>query len=168
VDLFDRRCCCGEIALTTCGISLLLSEAFLKKAVSVLVGLAVEVLLADACVHLLPEDVELTQAPRTVSILVLAGVLTFFAMERIVKWRHSHSLGPTGHGQNVKSYAHMCLIGDAVHNLVDGAIIASSSLVSPAVGFATAVAIVAHEIPQKISDVAILVHGGIKRATLCG
>jgi zinc and cadmium transporter len=142
------------------GVGLLLREAFLKKTVTVLVGLAVGVLLGDAFVHLLPEAVELTEAPRTVSVLVLAGVLVFFALEKIVKWRHSHALTVSKRGQNIRSYAHMCLIGDAVHNFVDGAIIASSFLVSPTIGIASTIAIIAHEVPQEIGDVAILVHGG--------
>jgi zinc and cadmium transporter len=142
------------------GIGLLLREAFLKKTVTVLVGLAVGVLLGDAFVHLLPEAVELTEAPRTVSVLVLAGVLVFFALEKIVQWRHSHALTISKRGQDIRSYTRMCLIGDAVHNFVDGAIIASSFLVSPTIGIASTIAIIAHEVPQEISDVAILVHGG--------
>jgi zinc and cadmium transporter len=145
-----------------------LRETFLKKTVTVLVGLAVGVLLGDAFVHLLPEALELTEAPRTVSILVRAGVLLFFVVEKIVKWRHSHSLNMSKHGEDVRSYARMCLIGDAVHNFIDGGIIASSFLVSPTVGIASTIAVIAHEIPQEISDVAVLVHGGYSsRRAVC-
>jgi zinc and cadmium transporter len=140
-------------------IGLFLGEQSLRQAITVLVGLAVGVLLGDAFVHLLPEAMELTEAPRRVSVLVLAGVLAFFSMEKIVKWRHSHSL-TLSNDQDVRSYTRMCLIGDGLHNFIDGAIIASSFLVNPTVGIATTIAIIAHEIPQEIGDVAILVHGG--------
>jgi zinc and cadmium transporter len=81
-------------------------------------------------------------------------------MEKVVKWQHRHVVGVNESVSQARSCAQLCLIGDTFHNFIDGVILASSFLVSPMLGLATTVAIIAHEIPQEISDVGILLYGG--------
>lgn len=142
------------------GVGLLLREEFLRKIVTVLVGLAVGVLLGDVFIHLLPESLKEIQSPRLVSALILAGIFLFFVLEKFVKWQHRHVVSQQDYDLGARSCAQMCLVGDAVHNFTDGMIIASSFLVSPVVGLTTTVAVIAHEIPQEISDVGVLFYGG--------
>ncbi|MBM4259899.1 MAG: ZIP family metal transporter [Deltaproteobacteria bacterium] len=142
------------------GVGLLLREEFLRKIVTVLVGLAVGVLLGDVFIHLLPESLSEIQSPRLVSALILLGIFLFFALEKFVKWQHHHVVSQQDCDLGARSCAHMCLVGDAVHNFTDGMIIASSFLVSPVVGLTTTVAVIAHEIPQELSDVGVLFYGG--------
>lgn len=141
-------------------VGLLIREAFLKKIVTALVGLAVGVLLGDVFIHLLPESFARAHSPQWVSVLILAGMMLFFALEKAVRWQHRHVVSREDFDLNARSCAQICLIGDALHNFIDGVIIASSFLVSPMVGVATSVAVIAHEIPQEISDVGVLCYGG--------
>jgi len=147
-------------------VGVVMREDFLKKIVTMLVSLAVGVLLGDVFIHLLPEALEQARSPRSVLVFVLIGMLLFFFLEKVVKWQHGHAVGAEISAIGPRSCAQMCLIGDAFHNFIDGTILASSFLVSPAVGMATTIAIIAHEIPQEISDVGILLYGGyaIRRA----
>jgi zinc and cadmium transporter len=145
-----------------------LPKKWLDRSLTFLVSLAVGVLLGDAFIHLLPDALAETRQPVAVMLLALAGILLFFVLEKFVKWRHHHGLSREGFapgggqigGQAVRPFARMNLIGDAVHNFIDGTIIASSFLVSPTVGLATTAAIIAHEIPQEVGDVGALVSGG--------
>jgi zinc and cadmium transporter len=87
---------------------------------------------------------------------VLAGIMLFFILERVFLWHHSHS----SHSEEVHAVVHLTILGDALHNFLDGIAIAASFLVSIPVGIATATAVIFHEIPQEIGQFAILVHGG--------
>jgi len=136
--------------------ALLLPQKYLARGLTYLVSLAVGVLLGDAFIHLLPEAIEGTKSPTLVSSLTLLGIVLFFVLEKVVQWRHDHRLADA----TTKPLAQMNLIGDAVHNFIDGAIIASSFLVAPTAGWATTLAIIAHEIPQEVGDVGTLVYGG--------
>ncbi len=138
-------------------VALLLPRQRLERSLTYLVSLAVGVLLGDAFIHLIPEAIMATQSPVTVSAIILAGILLFFLLEKVVKWRHDHRLADGG---TTRPLAQMNLIGDAVHNFIDGTIIASSFLVAPTAGWATTLAIIAHEIPQEIGDIGTLVYGG--------
>jgi len=135
-----------------------------------LIAVAVGVLLGDAILHLLPDALEITASGSgTVFLASLTGILCFYFIEQVLQWRHDHSLESLQRTvTETISYARMNLLGDGVHNFVDGILIASSFLVDPALGVATTIAIVLHEIPQEISDIAVLIQGGIskKRAVL--
>ncbi|MGQ0792867.1 MAG: ZIP family metal transporter [Deltaproteobacteria bacterium] len=139
-----------------------MNESRLKRVVPFLVSMAVGVLLGDAFVHLLPDANELLGSFRAVSLYTAAGILLFFALEKAVRWRHDHSIGQSAAQDGIKPLAKMNLIGDAVHNFTDGALIAGSFLASPALGVTTTIAIIAHEIPQEIGDVGALIYGGYK------
>jgi zinc and cadmium transporter len=133
----------------------------LAAMVPYLVALAVGVLLGDAFIHLIPDAVARHGSVSTVCMSTLAGVFVFFILEKVVRWRHHHDhTAFTATPSDILPLARMNLIGDAVHNFVDGILIAGSFLVDPVLGFTTTVAIVAHEIPQELGDVGALVYGG--------
>ncbi len=153
-----------------CTVVLYISDERLKVWMPRLIAVAVGVLLGDAFLHLLPDALEITTSgSSTVFLATLGGIFCFFYIEQGLQWRHDHNLEFIGGTENgPASYAKMNLLGDGVHNFVDGVLIASSFLVDPALGIATTIAIVLHEIPQEISDIAVLIHGGYskKRAVL--
>lgn len=91
---------------------------------------------------------------------VLLGMLLFFVLEKLVRWRHDHHIDIFDDNEPIKPIAKMNLMGDAVHNFVDGILISGSFIVDPVLGLTTTVAIIAHEIPQEIGDVGALVYGG--------
>lgn len=130
----------------------------LKKLLLYLVSFAVGGLLGDVFIHLLPETFEKIGFNITVSFLVLFGIILFFVLEKFLRWQHCHIPTSTEHKHPMIA---LNLIGDAVHNFLDGMIIAASFMASPAIGFATTMAVVFHEIPQEIGDFGILVHGGL-------
>ena len=153
-----------------CAAFLYVSDERLKVWMPRLIAAAVGVLLGDAFLHLLPDAQELAStANSSVGLSVLIGILTFFLIETVLQWHHDHNLQDhTAATRKPASFATMNLLGDGIHNFVDGVLIASSFLVDPSLGFATTVAIILHEIPQEISDIAILIQGGYskKRAVI--
>ncbi|MBI5150285.1 MAG: ZIP family metal transporter [Candidatus Omnitrophica bacterium] len=146
--------------------TLSLNAERLKKILLYMVSFAVGGLFGDVFLHLLPEISEEAGFNMTTSLLVLLGIILFFVLEKFLRWQHCHVPTTTQHRHPVVA---LNLIGDGVHNALDGMIIASSFMVSPAVGFATALAVIFHEIPQEIGDFGILVHGGlsVRKALLC-
>ncbi len=132
----------------------------LKRIVPVLVALAVGVLLGDAFIHLIPDAAERHGSVSDISLIVLIGIFGFFILEKLVRWRHDHQIKDQPQEKKVLPLAKMNLMGDAVHNFVDGILIAGSFLVDPVLGLTTTLAIIIHEIPQEIGDVGALLHGG--------
>lgn len=132
----------------------------LKKIIVPLVSFAAGSLLGDVFVHLLPEIAEESGFTITASLYVLCGIIISFIMEKIIAWRHCHTPLDEHH---VHRFAYMNLIGDSLHNFIDGLIIGASYLVSIPVGIASTVAILLHEIPQEIGDFGVLVHGGFSK-----
>jgi len=140
----------------------------LAAVVPVLVALAVGVLLGDAFIHLIPDAVERHGSVSTVCLATLIGVFTFFLLEKVVRWRHDHHMPLPVSPVDIRPLARMNLIGDAIHNFVDGILIAGSFMVDPVLGCTTTFAIIAHEIPQELGDVGALICGGYtpRRAVL--
>jgi zinc and cadmium transporter len=132
----------------------------LTALVPYLIALAVGVLLGDAFIHLIPDAVARHGSVSTVCMTVLIGVFVFFVLEKVVRWRHDHRVHFDNPPGDILPLARMNLVGDAVHNFVDGILIAGSFLVDPVLGFTTTFAIVVHEIPQELGDVGALVYGG--------
>lgn len=126
-----------------------------------LVSFSTGALFGDTFIHLLPDVTEKNGFGLTVSLSVLAGILVFFVLEKIICWRHEHTIGKKE--RKIKSFVYTFSFGDALHNLIDGAIIAASYMASLPIGLATTVAVVLHEIPQEVGDFAILVHGGFSK-----
>jgi len=128
----------------------------LKKILLFLVSFAVGGLFAGAFVHLIPEAFEHFGVNHLTPILVLVGILIFFTLEKFLRWRHCHVVTSEEHAHPV---ATMNIVGDAVHNLIDGMIIGASFLISFPIGLTTTLAVILHEIPQEIGDFGILVYG---------
>jgi zinc and cadmium transporter len=117
-------------------------------------------LLGDAFLHLLPEAAEETGLGITTSLLIIVGILSSFAVEKFLQWRHCHI--PTSN-EHPHSFAYMNLFGDAVHNLIDGLIIGGSYIASIPLGIATTIAVIFHEVPQELGDFSVLVYGGFNK-----
>jgi len=139
--------------------TLSLKEKSLEKILFLLVSLSTGGLMGGAFLHLLPEAVE-TLAGNEVFLCVLAGFFLFLLIEKIIHWRHCHK----GHCE-IHTFAHMNLIGDSIHNFLDGLIMAAGFVASPSLGIASTIAIFLHEVPQEIGDFGVLVYGGMKKKT---
>jgi zinc and cadmium transporter len=142
---------------------LYIKDETLRKWMPRLLALAVGVLLGDAFLHLLPDAMERGADTGQVFLWALAGIMLFYFIEQMLHWRHDHAVLAEDIQPRHKSYAKMNLIGDGAHNFVDGILIAGSFLADPMLGIATTIAIVIHEIPQEISDIAVLIHGGYEK-----
>lgn len=132
----------------------------LNKVLFFLISFAAGALLADVFIHLLPEIIANKEFNLNTSLFILFGIMLFFILEKIICWRHCHI--PTS-----KSHPHilglMNLLGDSLHNFIDGVIIAVSFMTSYALGIATTIAIIFHEIPQEIGDFSVLLYAGYSK-----
>lgn len=138
-------------------VTISMREAHVRKLAVVLVSFAVGTLLGDAFIHLIPESLAGQTPTLTTSLLVLGGVLLFFVLEKLLR-RH-RSARPGGAG--IPDLATINLVGDALHNFVDGVLIGATYLVSPTLGISTTLAIAAHEIPQELGDFGVLLESGL-------
>lgn len=136
-----------------------IKEKRLNRILLYLVGFSAGALLGDVFLHLLPE-LFLGGFLLRYSFFALFGIILFFFLEKFVSWKYCRMSG----SKQVCSFAYMNLVGDALHNFVDGLVVAGSYLISIPVGLATSVAVLFHEIPQEIGDFGILVHGGFKKS----
>lgn len=156
----------GVLSVIAAGGFLLLSEARRIALLPALVSFAIGTLLGAAFLALLPHALEGAPDPHAITGTVLIGVMVFFLLEKMVLWRHSHD----HHGDAAcREHEHrpagaLILVGDGIHNLLDGVLIASALLVDVRLGVVTSLAVVAHEIPQEVSDFAILLHSGFSTA----
>ncbi|MFH1637201.1 MAG: ZIP family metal transporter [Candidatus Woesearchaeota archaeon] len=139
-------------------LSLAVKEKLLKKILLVLVAFSAGALIGGAFLHLIPEALE-TSSPVNVFIMVILGIICFFIMERLLYWHHCHK------GKcDVHAFTYLNLMGDGIHNFVDGLIIVSTFAVNFHLGVVTTLAIAAHELPQEIGDFAVLLYGGFTKA----
>jgi zinc and cadmium transporter len=129
----------------------------LKKILILLLAFSAGALLGDAFIHLIPEIVNEAGFGLNVALYVLFGILLFFVLEKVIHWQHCHMPITKGH---VHTFAKMNLIGDSLHNFIDGLIIAASYMINIPTGIATTIAVIVHEIPQEIGDFGVLLHGG--------
>jgi zinc and cadmium transporter len=146
----------GGLAAAAC--LLLLPQRTTTSLVPPLVSYAVGTLLGVALLALLPEAIEKAPAPRVFGTL-LVGILLFFVLEKALLWRHCHAESCEVHG----SSGPLVLIGGAVHNFIDGAMIGASLMTSFSLGVSAAIAVAAHEVPHEIGDFAVLLHAGYSR-----
>jgi len=144
-------------------VVLVVQEDLLRRIVPVLVSFAVGALLGDALFHILPELAVDGGITEGLSWVMALSILFFFVLEKFIHLHHQ--LNAPEH-RHVHPVVLTNLLGDGVHNFVDGAIIAGSFLVSPSLGLATTIAVALHEIPQEMGDLGVLVHAGLapKRA----
>ena len=135
--------------------TLVLKRELLNKALLVLVALSTGALLGGAFLHLLPEAIIRKDADLSIFLYLLLGFSIFFVLEQFLQWRHQHTAAP-----NIKPFSYLILVSDAVHNFIDGLIIAASFAISLPLGISTTLAVGLHEIPQELGDFAVLVYGG--------
>ncbi|UCD92412.1 MAG: ZIP family metal transporter [Methanobacteriota archaeon] len=138
--------------------SLAMSENLLRKILLALVSFSAGALMGGAFIHLLPEAVESSSFGPSVIIIALLGFVVFLVIEKALFWHHCHE-GPC----DVHTFRYMNLVGDGVHNLIDGLILAVAFITSVGLGITTAIAIAFHEIPPEMGDFGVLVYGGFKR-----
>lgn len=139
-------------------VTLTIAPDQLRRGLIILVAFAAGALLGDAFVHILPEVAESENGfDLTASLSLVLGVVVFFVLEKVLHWHHSHLPAE----EVLHPVAAMNLVGDGLHNFIDGAIVAAAFTVSPQLGIATAVAVALHEIPQELGDFGILVHAGL-------
>ena len=145
-------------------VAISMDEARVRRLATFFVSFAVGALLGDAFIHLIPEAFAAPrEAPLGASLLILAGVMIFFVVEKLLLHRHG-VLHEQYHGREDVSRPELVainLLGDAIHNFIDGIMIGASYLVSPELGLSTTMAVLLHEIPQELGDFGILVHSGL-------
>ena len=129
--------------------------------VSRLVSFAVGIMLGTALLDLLPEAVAAGLSIERAGAVILVGLLLFFVLEKLVLWHHHYT---ANHGGiTIKPAGPMVLVGDGVHNFVDGVLTAAAFLQDTRLGIATAIAVIAHEIPQEVGDFMVLLDSGFTR-----
>lgn len=142
-------------------ISLAIRKERLKNFLLYFLSFSAGAMLGDVFLHLLPEVIEQQKGlSMSTSFFVLFGILVFFSLEKIVHWQHCHMPITKYH---VHPLATMNLVGDGLHNFIDGLIIAGSYLISIPAGIATSLAVLFHEIPQEMGDFGVLLHAGFTR-----
>lgn len=132
----------------------------LKRILIYFVAFSAGALLADAFFHLLPSVIKENGFSVEISFSLLAGILLFFILEKIIHWYHCHLPITKEHKH---PFTYMNIFGDALHNFIDGLIIASSYILSIPVGIATTLAVIFHEIPHEMGEFGLLVYGGFSR-----
>lgn len=164
----------GVLSVLAAATFLAFPESLRVRLLPHFVSFAIGALLGAALLALLPHAIEgpgVTD-PHLITGTVLAGLLGFFLLEKLVLWRHCHEADCELHGEGENepeasadpAAGTLILIGDAIHNLVDGVLIGAAFLTDIHLGIVTAVAVAAHEIPQEVGDFAILLHSGYSRA----
>jgi len=172
----------GVLGALAAGMLLLLSERRREQLMPALVSFAIGTLLGAAFLGLLPHALETDGiGAYSVALTVLIALLVFFTLEKMVIWRHCHIYDCEAHGGAADSHSghfhddhierartaatgSMILLGDGVHNMVDGILIAAAFLTDVNLGVVTSLAVIAHEIPQELGDFAILLKSGFKPA----
>lgn len=162
------------IAATVLGgvLSVLAAAAFAFNAnaarVQVLISYAVGTLLGAVFLEVLPSAFGMADSVEHVAATILFGILLFFVLEKLVLWRHCHIEECEAHDPHAIKHDHgrsgmMIMIGDTFHNFVDGILIAAAFLANTELGIVTALAIIAHEVPQEVGDFVILLHSGFSK-----
>ena len=152
----------GALSAGLAAFSLLLRASW----VSMLVSYAIGALLGAAFLEVIPQAFQ--ENPRQAAVSILAGIFAFFVLEKLLLWRHCHTENCEVHDPHQQPHDHgrsgaLIIVGDTVHNFVDGVLIAAAFLQSKELGIVAALAIIAHEIPQEDGDFLILLHSGYSR-----
>jgi zinc and cadmium transporter len=152
----------GALSVGLAAFALVLRATWLPMLVSYAIG----ALLGAAFLEVIPHAFE-KGAPREAGFAILAGIFGFFVLEKLLIWRHCHTENCEVHDRHEHDHGRtgaLIIVGDTVHNFVDGVLIAAAFLQSTELGLIAALAIIAHEIPQEVGDFLILLHSGYTRA----
>jgi zinc and cadmium transporter len=158
----------GLLSAAIASSFVLLPERRRARLLPHLISFATGAMLAAALLGLLPEAVARAGADHVggIGAALLSGIGLFFVLEKLVLWRHCHTDDCEGHGptdaHRERAAGWLVLIGDSVHNAFDGVLIAAAFLTDLRLGLVTTIAITAHEIPQELGDMAVLLHSGMK------
>jgi zinc and cadmium transporter len=159
----------GVLSVLAAGAFLLLPESARARMLSPMVSFAIGALLGAAFLAILPHAFEVPGVDaHSVTLTVLCGILIFFLLEKMVIWRHCHTEDCEAHVPDMDKVrnaatGNLILIGDGIHNMVDGVLIAAAFLTDVHLGVVTSIAVIAHEIPQELGDFAVLLHSGFSR-----
>ncbi len=168
----------GVLSVMAAAVFLLLPDHRRNAVLPHGISFAIGALLAVAFWGLIPEAFSAIKPERfqVLSGTILAGVLGFFVLEKLLIWRHCHSGSCEAHGEEdnhdhghshshgmAKSAGALIILGDSIHNFVDGVLIAAAFLTDVQLGIVTSLAVAAHEIPQEVGDFAILLHSGYSK-----
>jgi len=161
----------GALSVALAAFALYLRASWIPMLVSFAIG----TLLGAAFLEVIPHAFDQGD-PHEAALAILGGIFGFFVLEKLMLWRHCHTEDceahdPHAHGAATNTVAHdhgrsgaLIIVGDTIHNFVDGVLIAAAFLQGIEVGIVAAVAIIAHEIPQEVGDFLILLHSGYSRA----
>ncbi|MEK6943813.1 MAG: ZIP family metal transporter [Nanoarchaeota archaeon] len=141
------------------GLFIFYKQKSFNRLLFLLVSFAAGTMIGVAFLDLLPEVIE-NGFSESIPLLIIGGILSFFVLEKFLHWHHHHA-----HEEHdeVHSFTYLNLVGDAIHNFLDGAVIAISFMNNTSLGIATTIAIIAHEIPQEIADFSVLIYGGFSK-----
>ncbi len=168
----------GILSVLAAGLFLLLPDKYRNRVLPHGISFAIGALLAVSFWGLIPEAFENAKPEQiqTLSGVILAGILGFFVLEKLFIWRHCHFGECEAHGDeehhHEHSHAHghsrrttgaFIILGDSIHNFVDGVLIAAAFLTDVQLGIVTSLAVATHEIPQEVGDFAILLHSGYEK-----
>lgn len=158
----------GVLSVLAAAIFLILPGGMRLRLIPHFVSFAIGALLGASFLALLPHALMQTDDFHSIGLVVLIGILSFFLLEKMVLWRHCHSQhceahSPEQNESGSKAAGTLVLIGDGLHNFVDGVLIAAAFLTDIHLGIVTSLAIAAHEIPQEVGDFAVLLHSGFSR-----
>lgn len=153
----------GSVFSLIGGIALISNKALREKTVQYGLPFGAGALLAAAFLGVLPEAIEESDL-HSALVYALVGFLGFFVLERLLSWFHHHELHhhKDAHGERSKVHQWLVIVGDTLHNAIDGVAIGAAFLVDPVAGIGAALAVAAHEIPQEIGDFGILLGKGMK------
>jgi zinc and cadmium transporter len=160
----------GALSALAAGVFLTLGDRPRAAVLPHLVSFATGALLGAAFLGLIPHALDGAGSASThkVGLALLAGIMLFFVLEKLVLWRHCHDdpceAHSPSHAARDHASANLILVGDTFHNVLDGVLVAAAFMTNPHLGIVTALAVFAHEIPQEVGDLAILLHGGYSRA----
>jgi zinc and cadmium transporter len=150
----------GSVFALVGGIILLAKENLARKISLYFVSFAIGALLGAAFFDLLPEAIEKSGGDGNIFLFTLLGIIVLFVFEKFLRWYHCHDAETC----EIHTFSSAVLFGDAVHNFIDGVIIALSFSLGTPVGIAATVAIFFHEVPQEIGDFGVLLHAGYTKS----